>query len=386
VFAHLELPGLTGDLILVDMASTSSTVLVTGAFGMLGRRVVAELISRGHAVVAIELRTDLNVALAQRLRPAPSRPGSLEVAWVDLTNAAAVREVVLRTQPDSIVHLAAIIPPLAYRNPALARRVSVGGTANLLAAVKELANPPMFIECSSAAVHGARNPHRVIGRIAADTPHNPVDNYGAHKVECERMLEDSGLPHAVLRLGAIISPDLAMVINADAFVLEQSIPRDQRSHAVDVRDAALAFANAVRRGTEIDGKIFMIGGEESCAMTHRDLADDMIEAMGLKRLGPRASLPGNPHDDRQWTMIDWMDTEEAQQELDFQHHTWHDTLEWLRAEVGGKRALFRAVGAIARPVANGASIVHRRVNKRGVYADPWHLIERRFGPGAHATN
>ena len=366
--------------------SADGTVLVTGAFGTLGRRLVAELLSRGHHVVALDLRGPVSEQLAKQLRTAPSKPGHLEPAWVDLTDADAVRRLVLDTAPTTIVHLAAIIPPTAYRSPSLAYRVNVGGTANLIAAAKELADPPMFLECSSAAVHGARNPHKHLDRIGAGTPFNPVDNYGAHKVESEKMVDASGLPHAVFRLGAVVSVDLAAVISRDAIVLEQSIPRDQRSHAIDVRDAALAFANAVKRGREIDGRVFMIGGEESCEMTHRDLADDMLEAIGLRRLGPKASLPGNPHDDRQWTMIDWMDTAEAQRELDFQHHTWHETLSWLRAEIGGKRALLRAISAAAKPAAHGMFLVQRRVNKRGVYADPWQLIERRFGSDAHTLD
>jgi len=30
--------------------------------------------------------------------------------------------------------------------------------------------------------------------------------------------------------------------------------------------------------------------------------------------------------------------------------------------------------------------VQRRVTKRGVYADPWQLIERRFGSDAHTLD
>jgi nucleoside-diphosphate-sugar epimerase len=365
--------------------SSTATVLVTGAYGTLGRRVVAELLARDHDVLALDLRSPASEALAASLRTAPSRPGNLRTSWTDLADADAVRTLLMDAQPTTIVHLAAIIPPLAYANPALAERVNVGGTANLLAAAKELTLAPMFIECSSAAVLGARNPHRVTGRIGASTPPNPVDNYGAHKAECERMVEASGLPHAVLRLGAIISVDLAALIGKDTLAMEQALPRDQRVHAVDVRDAALAFANAVDRGTAIDGKILMIGGEESCALTHRDMADDMLEAIGLKRFGPQASLPGNPYDDRQWAMIDWMDTAEAQQELDFQHHTWHETLTWFRAEIGGKRALLRALGLLVRPVGNGVFRAQRRLHQRGVYADPWNFFERRFGPGVHAV-
>src|SRR4051794_3524099 len=113
--------------------TSAGPVLVTGAFGMLGRRVVAELLARGRDIIGLDLRNETTVGLANRLRTAPSKPGSLEPAWVDLTDADAVRALLLDKQPTTIVHLAAIIPPLAYRHPELARRVNVGGTENLLA-------------------------------------------------------------------------------------------------------------------------------------------------------------------------------------------------------------------------------------------------------------
>ncbi|MBS2080471.1 GDP-mannose 4,6-dehydratase, partial [Mycobacterium tuberculosis] len=76
-------------------------------------------------------------------------------------------------RPGAVVHLAAIVSPPSYRNPALARRVNVGGTENLLAACATLPRPPLFLMASSAAVYGSRNPFRQPERITPDTPVNP---------------------------------------------------------------------------------------------------------------------------------------------------------------------------------------------------------------------
>lgn len=98
---------------------------------------------------------------------------------------------------------------------------------------------------------------------------------------------------------------------------------------MDARDVALAFANGVDRAATISGKVLLIGGNESYVLTQRELEDAMMEAVGLGRLGPSASLPGNPADDRGWSFTGWYDTTEAQQLLDFQEHDWSQTVAWL---------------------------------------------------------
>src|SRR5665213_283365 len=153
---------------------TVVTILVTGAFGQVGKRCTQILLDRGRTVIATDLRNAKTLAVEQELSAnAPS--GALIPAYVDLTDAEAVRELIAIHQPEAIVHLAALLSPQSYRNPALARRINVGGTENLLAAAAGLPRPPLFLLGSSAAVYGSRNPYRHPERITPDTPVNPID-------------------------------------------------------------------------------------------------------------------------------------------------------------------------------------------------------------------
>jgi uncharacterized protein YbjT (DUF2867 family) len=138
----------------------------------------------------------------------------------------------------------------------------------------------------------------------------------------EAVIRESGLPYTVLRLGGVISPDGASNLNGDYLLLMRATPSDNRIHAVDVRDVGLAFANAVDRGEVVNGKILLIGGNESYVHLQRDLEDDMMQAAGLGRLGPSASLPGDPNDDRGWSFTGWFDTTESEALLEFQQHDW----------------------------------------------------------------
>ncbi|HUE32719.1 MAG TPA: NAD(P)-dependent oxidoreductase [Mycobacterium sp.] len=353
---------------------TVGTILVTGAFGQVGKRCTQILLERGRTVIATDLRTGKTVAAQAELS---AGAGALIPTYIDLLDAEAVREVVVTHRPEAIIHLAAIVSPPSYRNPGLARRVNVGGTENLLAAAASLPGPPLFLMASSAAVYGSRNPYRYPERITPETAVNPIDQYGEDKVLAEAAIRASGLPHALLRLGGVVSPDTRL--DGDYLLLIRATPGDNRIHAVDARDVALAFANGVDREATLAGKVLLIAGNESYVKLQRDLEDDMMAGVGLGRLGPSASLPGDPTDDRGWAFT------EAQQLLDFQEHDWRQTVAWIAESQGHLRAVLRALGPILRPVMLTVLKLQRRAEGRGPYADPWTLIAKKYGSGALAA-
>jgi nucleoside-diphosphate-sugar epimerase len=361
------------------MSSAQKTVLVTGAFGQVGVRCSAILLSRGYKVVATDLRSDKSLAAADQLADG-AHPGTLVPAYADLLDAEAVRKLVAEHQPEAIVHLAAILSPVSYRQPTLARRVNVEGTSNLVRAASTLKKPPLIVLASSASVYGSRNPYRYPERITADTPVNPIDQYGEDKVLAEAVIRESALPFTVLRLAGIISPDGASSLNGDYLVLMRAAPGDNRLHTVDARDVALAFANAADRAEAVTGKVLLIGGDDTHLHTHRDVEDDMMEALGLGRLGPTASLPGDPGDDRGWSFTGWFDTAEAQELLEFQQHDWPTTVAWVAESRTKIRPVLRAFGPVIRPTLRLALAVQRRIERRGRFANPWALIEKKYGP------
>ena len=156
---------------------------------------------------------------------------------------------------------------------------------------------------------------------------------------------------------------------------------------VDARDAALAFANAAERPDSVDGKILLIGGDDSHLNLHRDVEDDILQAIGLGRLGPQASLPGDPDDDRGWSFTGWLDTTESQALLDYQHHSWARTVDWVASsQPRAVRVIAGALGPLARPVVRTALTLQRRAERRGPYADPWTLISAKLGSGVLASN
>jgi nucleoside-diphosphate-sugar epimerase len=110
-------------------------VFVAGATGAIGRRVVAQLIERGHDVVGSYRSSSTT---AERLRAAGAR-----MVPLDLLDAAAVRQAVADAGPDAIVHEATALANAGFsrnldKTFALTNRLRTTGTDTLLAAAREV--------------------------------------------------------------------------------------------------------------------------------------------------------------------------------------------------------------------------------------------------------
>jgi nucleoside-diphosphate-sugar epimerase len=350
-------------------------VLVTGGFGLVGSQTVRRLVDDGHRVVATDLGTP-----AQR-KAAASLPANAEARWADLTDQREVDRLVAEVSPTVIVHLAAVILPAAYRHPEIGRRVNVDATVALLRAAASSTQPPRFVQASSNAVYGARNPHRHHQPVRADSPLQPSDPYGGHKVEAEYHVRSSGLEWVILRLGGVISVDPgAMPFTGDALFFESALPTDGRIHTVDVRDVAAAFSAATT--ADVAGEALLIAGDESHLHRQKDIGRALAAARGLSDVLP-AGRPGDPDSDENWFVTDWMDTARAQQALPFQHHSWPDMLAEMRAVAGWRRYPMSFVAPAVRQLLKRQAAYR---NAPGRYADPWGAIRSRLGEPRPDTN
>lgn len=343
----------------------SDTVLVTGAFGLVGSATVRQLHADGRHVVATDLDIPANRNAAAGL-PAD------DVRWADLTNAEAVTALVRAVSPTAIIHLAAIIPPACYARPALARRVNVDATGYLLDGAERLPAPPRFVQASSVAAYGARNPHHVTDVLTADTPLRPSDIYGAHKVEAERLVRASGLDGVVLRLGGVLTAEPRFDTDLDTIYFEASLPSDGRIQTVDVRDVARAFVAATT--APVIGETLLIGGDDSHRLVQADITQATAAAMGLVG-GMPAGRKGNPDSDADWFATDWMDTSRSVEALKFQRVSWPQLLTETADRMGWRRYPARLAAPLVHELLKRRSPYYRNP---GRYADPWQVIATKW--------
>ncbi len=149
-------------------------VLVLGAGGMLGRKLVA----------ALGDRLD-RLALHDIVMPEPP-PGA--VASASDLSAPGEAERLVASRPDTVFHLAAVVSGEAEADFDKGYRVNLDGTRQLLEAIRRVGGGyrPRLVFTSSLAVFGAPFP----ATIPDDFNLTPLSSYGTQKAMGEMLLAD----------------------------------------------------------------------------------------------------------------------------------------------------------------------------------------------------
>jgi nucleoside-diphosphate-sugar epimerase len=318
----------------------TATVLITGAFGRLGEETLKELLKRNVTLVCTDLETEENRKIAAALEP----DGKFKIEWADLRDKQRVGEVLNRHEPQKILHLAAVVPPHCYLDPALAEEVNLDGTRNLLQAAKQLPQLERFVFCSSYSVYGSRNPHRTLELLTADTPLNPQDNYARQKAQNEADLRASGLPFSILRLASVFGLRSQSLSGGRMKYLFLS-PPERRQHGIDGRDAALALSNSL--DADVLERVWLIGGEApDWTRTAAEFFDAILQAQGMKPIPERYFRQPAPQNDSLWYYEDWMDVRESQAVLRYQQHSFAEMIASLSgSEPAAPRWVLRLLSA-----------------------------------------
>ncbi len=161
-------------------------ILITGAGGMLGSKLVKYLVNAGllHGVpISSIVRHDI-------VLPAPPPISAFEIeTFVGTIADRAEASMLIAKKPDVIFHLAAVVSGEAEMNFDLGYSVNLDGTRNLLEAIRAVGGryKPKVVFTSSIAVFGRPFP----AEIDDDFLTAPLTSYGTQKAVGELLLADS---------------------------------------------------------------------------------------------------------------------------------------------------------------------------------------------------
>jgi UDP-glucuronate 4-epimerase len=237
--------------------------LVTGALGCIGTWCCRQLVREGHRVTAYDLGREWHRA---ELVMTGEERRAVELVHGDITDLDALARTLTERQITHVLHLAAMLVPLAAANPPRGAAVNVGGTVNVFEAVKRCGLPGLAY-ASSAAVY-----ERADGiEVAEDADGHPINHYGVHKQANEGaarvywltdQIASIGLrPHVVYGPGRdhgmTAGPTLAMVAAVRGEPYE--IPFGGRAQFQYAPEVAAMFIDAAR--TAGDGaEVRNVGG------------------------------------------------------------------------------------------------------------------------------
>ena len=244
-------------------------VLITGAAGMIGRKLTGRLVKNG----ALNDRAIERLTLTDIVEP--EKPGGfggkVETIAADLP-APGIAQKLAAGRPDTIFHLAGVVSAEAELEFEKGYRVNLDGTRALLDALRAIGDGyrPRVVYTSSCAVFGAPFPDA----IPDDFHLTPLTSYGTQKAMCELLLAD------YTRRGFFDGVGLRL----PAICVRPGKPNK----------AASGFFSSIIR-EPLAGKDALLPVPESVLHTHaspRAAASYLIHAAGLSReqLGPRINL------------------------------------------------------------------------------------------------
>jgi len=157
-------------------------ILITGAAGMVGRKLAARLVQqgelRGKSLTAIDVVDVVASEWPQGTVPFHAHVGDLA--------APGFAERLMALKPDVVFHLAGIVSGEAEANFDLGYRVNLDGTRMLFEAIRDARKNPRVVFTSSIAVYGAPFP----ALIPDDFHLTPLTSYGTQKMMSEALLSD----------------------------------------------------------------------------------------------------------------------------------------------------------------------------------------------------
>jgi D-erythronate 2-dehydrogenase len=165
-------------------------VLVIGAAGMLGVKLVQRLCQQGEVMgrmITGVSRFDWVLAPPPPPPPPPGASIKIDTHMGDLADAGQAEKLVA-TRPDLIFHLAAIVSGEAEADFEKGYRINLDGTRQLFEAIRKIGDgyAPRVVFTSSIAVFGSPFPDAIGDEFLTA----PLTSYGTQKAISELLLSD----------------------------------------------------------------------------------------------------------------------------------------------------------------------------------------------------
>ena len=250
-------------------------VLITGGNGFIGSRVVAALVSRGYPVRCL-LRPNSRTHRIDGLQ--------WERATGDVRDLPSILNAIRGC--DAVIHAASLSSWADLDSPEL-DSVVLGGTLNILEAIRNQATPPRLIYVGSAAcLGGSSTPDRIPDEDAPFELNPTLFRYAALKRQasdsCLLAWKTAGIPAIVVHPAETYGPGDDSHVTASTLIDFAkgafTFVCPGGTSVVHVDDVAEAIVLALKKGTP--GQSYFLGGDN---LSIREMAKTAHRVLGRDR-------------------------------------------------------------------------------------------------------
>jgi len=244
-------------------------VLLVGGSGMLGSNIVVS--NPGFELYPTYLRNPI------------AHPRALPL---DITDRDGVLKRVEAIRPDAIVHAGGMTKPTdCEKEPALARRVNVEGTAHLVEAARGVGARFIFLS-SDLVFDGSAE------RYDEDSPTHPLSVYGHTKVEGEELVRAGSNDFAIVRTTVMYGWSSRYTESMAEWILrglqgdhELNMYHDQYRQFILINDLVAAIFELIQMETPLNETILVAGPE---LLSRYEFAQRLARTFGLPEAGIRS--------------------------------------------------------------------------------------------------
>lgn len=243
-------------------------VLLTGASGTVGFETLKQLIASDlYAITVFDKENE------QSRKKLLALENQVNVVFGDISVESDLHSI---KDIDFVIHLAAVIPPIADDFPELAKKVNLIGTQNLIKQLELHSPNAFFMYSSSISVYGDRieNPWININDVLQPSF---GDYYTETKILAEASIQNSKLDYTIFRLAAIMG-------NHKISKLMFHQPLNTALEIATPRDTARAFVNGIEKQAALSKKIFNLGGGETCRISYEGFLERSFKIFGLGQM------------------------------------------------------------------------------------------------------
>ena len=301
-------------------------ILLTGATGTVGKEALMQLCSQSLYQISVLCRDSAKTRKC--LQPFASKINRIHI---DLSNPVQLKN--LEGEFDVVIHLAAVIPPLANEQPKLTHKVNFSGTKNLIERLEIISPDCFFMFSSSIAVYGDRllTPNISVNDVL---PNHEEDAYAQSKIDTETIIMNSKLDWTIFRLTAIMG-----VKNHKMTGLMFHMPLATPMEIAMPEDTARAFTNGVEKRAELKNKAFNLAGGPSCRTTYEEFLgiNFRINGLGAVDFPPKTFAEKNFH------CGNYIDGDDLENITHFRKHSLEDYTRLNEEAIPGIQKFFTSI-------------------------------------------